>query len=69
MGNGSSSLREREVLSLIAEGLSSKEIARALGISPRTAECHTDHIRSKLGIRKRSRMAALVAMRDIDGLL
>lgn len=42
--------REREVLHLITEGRSSKEIAAALDISARTAEAHRAHIMEKLGI-------------------
>ena len=43
-------IREREVLKLIAEGKSSKGIAELLFISPRTAEHHRANIRKKLGI-------------------
>jgi DNA-binding NarL/FixJ family response regulator len=43
--------REQEVLRLVAEGKSSKEIAEALGISTRTAESHRKHIKRKLEIR------------------
>lgn len=43
--------REIEVLCLIARGLSAKEIARTLDISPRTVESHCASIRAKLGIR------------------
>jgi two-component system nitrate/nitrite response regulator NarL len=42
--------REREVLALLAEGMSNKEVARALGISVRTAETHREHLSRKLGI-------------------
>jgi DNA-binding CsgD family transcriptional regulator len=45
--------RELEVLSLTAEGLTSKEIARHLGISPRTADVHRTHLIHKLGLRNR----------------
>lgn len=44
-------IREREVLKLIAEGKSSKGIAELLFISPRTAEHHRANIRKKLGIK------------------
>lgn len=43
--------REREVLALVADGKSSKEIAVQLGISVRTAEAHRDSIAKKTGIR------------------
>lgn len=42
-------LREQEVLQLIAEGNSAKEIARLLGISPKTAEAHRSKITNKIG--------------------
>jgi len=42
--------REREVLSLLAEGLANKEVARKLGISVRTAETHREHLSHKLNI-------------------
>jgi FixJ family two-component response regulator len=41
--------REREILDLVAEGLSTKEIARALDVSPRTVETHRAHIAEKIG--------------------
>ena len=42
--------REREVLQLIGEGLTNKEIAESLGIAPRTAEVHRTHLMQKLGV-------------------
>jgi DNA-binding NarL/FixJ family response regulator len=48
--------REDEVLKLIAEGLSSKEIARALTISIKTVENHRANILSKLGMRDRTQL-------------
>ena len=46
------STREREVLHLIAEGLSAKEIAGDLGISTKTVEAHRTSVMRKLGARK-----------------
>lgn len=43
--------REREVLQLLAEGRSVKEIAAVLDISPRTAEFHKYNVMEKLGLR------------------
>ena len=42
--------REREVIRLIAAGQSSKEIGRALAISPRTVDTYRDRLRDKLGL-------------------
>lgn len=42
--------REMEVLQLIAEGHSNKEVAAELGIRPRTVEIHRGHLMAKLGI-------------------
>jgi DNA-binding NarL/FixJ family response regulator len=46
------SAREREVLHLIADGLSAKEIASKLGISTKTVEAHRTSLMRKLGARK-----------------
>ena len=43
--------REREVLALVAAGLSSKAAAARLGVSPRTVENHRAHLQQKLGLR------------------
>ena len=44
--------REREVLTLIAEGLSSKQIAKELGVSLKTIESHRANLMDKLDIHK-----------------
>ena len=44
------SIREREVLKFVAEGKSSKTIAKLLFISPRTAEHHRANLKKKLGL-------------------
>jgi signal transduction histidine kinase len=54
--------RELEVLQRLAEGLSNKEIARALVITPRTVNFHLDNIYSKLGVSSRTE-AAIYALR------
>jgi DNA-binding NarL/FixJ family response regulator len=51
--------RECDVLELLLEGLSSKEIARSLGISRATARCHVQNILTKLGVYSRTQAAAL----------
>lgn len=48
------SARELAVLRLLATGLPNKQIARRLGISPRTVEGHLSHIFGKLGISSRT---------------
>ena len=42
--------REKEVLSLLAEGLANKQVALRLGLSVRTAETHREHLSRKLNI-------------------
>ena len=42
--------REREVLSLVAQGLAGKQVARQLGISPKTVERHKTKIFTKLAV-------------------
>jgi DNA-binding CsgD family transcriptional regulator len=48
------SAREREVLALLIDGRSDREIAAALGISPRTAETHVFRLCVKLGVEGRA---------------
>jgi DNA-binding NarL/FixJ family response regulator len=50
------SCREREVVQLVARGLTNRKIAERLFISKRTVESHVDHIKQKLGHRSRSEM-------------
>ena len=49
--------RENDVLRMLADGLTDKEIARALVISPRTVETHVSNVLHKLGVRKRAEAA------------
>ncbi len=57
--------REREVLRLVLAGRANKEVAQALGISPRTVENHRAHIMEKTGIHS---LAELVAAARSAGL-
>lgn len=54
--------REQEVVGLVAEGLSDKEIAGRLGVSPRTVESHVESARRKLGAANRRQL--LGGLRD-----
>ena len=58
--------REREVLQLIAEGLSSKEVATRLSISVRTVESHRSAVMGKLGVHK---VAGLVRFAIREGMI
>lgn len=53
--------REREVLGQVAQGLTNKEIARQLGLSPATVKAHVERIIAKLGVADRTQAAVLVA--------
>lgn len=52
--------REREIASLVSEGLSNKEIALDLRIGPATVKNHVHNILDKLGVRRRAAIAAKV---------
>jgi DNA-binding NarL/FixJ family response regulator len=51
--------RELEVLSLLAGGRTSAQIARELVISPRTVGTHVQHILTKLGVEHRTQAAGI----------
>ncbi len=54
--------REVEVLALLARGLANKEMARRLGVSPKTVSNHVEHIYTKIGVGSRA-AATLYATR------
>ncbi len=51
--------REREVLSLLAQGLRTAQIAQELGISPKTVESHLEKLKEKLGCHTVPELRAL----------
>jgi HD-GYP domain-containing protein (c-di-GMP phosphodiesterase class II) len=53
--------REAEVLSLLAQGLTNKDVAGRMGISPKTVGNHVEHLYAKLGVTNRAG-AAMQAM-------
>ncbi len=57
--------RQRQVIELIAQGLSNVEVGQELGISPRTAKAHSDILRQKLGVNKRRQIP--IAYRLLTG--
>lgn len=67
-GAGPLTVREREVLRLIAEGRPAKQIAQVLGISERTVKFHTGSVLRKLGADNRAQAVAVAAQRGLlDG--
>jgi ATP/maltotriose-dependent transcriptional regulator MalT len=57
--------RQREVVELIAQGLSNEEVGQVLGISTRTAKAHCDALRQKLGVPRRRQIP--IAFRLLTG--
>ena len=57
--------RQREIVRWAAQGMSNKQIARQLGISPETVKTHLHHVFQRGGVH--GRMAFLVAHRDDAG--
>ncbi|WP_052365123.1 helix-turn-helix transcriptional regulator [Halotalea alkalilenta] len=62
------SAREREVLSLLCQGLADKEIARKLGLAPNTVRNHVSTIYAKLGLHSRAEAIVWARERGIFGL-
>jgi DNA-binding NarL/FixJ family response regulator len=57
--------REREILGLLAEGRSQKQIAAALFISSKTVATHIQHLLSKLGVHSRAEAVAAAYQRGL----
>ena len=55
---GNLTKRERQVLTLLADGLSNRRIAQDLFISQKTVSVHISHILAKLGVTNRTEAAA-----------
>ena len=51
--------RERQVLALVAEGATNRQIGAALFMAEKTASVHVSRILSKLGVRSRTQAAAV----------
>jgi DNA-binding NarL/FixJ family response regulator len=58
--------RERGVLDCIVQGMTNKQIARTLDISPATVKAHVERIIGKLGVADRTQ-AAVLAARELSG--
>jgi two-component system NarL family response regulator len=58
--------RERQVLNLVANGYTSRQIGEKLGISPRTAETHRVNIGRRLGIRNVAQMVRYAIENDLS---
>ncbi|MGZ4271739.1 MAG: response regulator transcription factor, partial [Solirubrobacteraceae bacterium] len=59
--------REVEVLGLLARGLSNKEIAGRLVISPKTVANHVEHIYAKIGASTRARASLFAVQHGLLG--
>jgi len=64
-GAGELTEREVDVVRLVAEHRSNKEIAAALGISPRTVSTHLSNVFVKLGVDSRSELADVARRRRL----
>jgi DNA-binding NarL/FixJ family response regulator len=57
--------REREILSLLADGLGNKQIAAQLGISPSTVKTHLEVVFDKLDVTSRAEAVAVAVRRGL----
>lgn len=66
-GENDLTVREREILPLIAEGQSNKEIAAAVFLSEKTVKNYVSSILAKLGLDRRTQVPVFVADQDLQG--
>jgi two-component system, NarL family, nitrate/nitrite response regulator NarL len=59
------SAREREVLGLVAEGLTAPIIGRRLHVAPSTVRTHIDHLYEKVGAKERAQLVAIAMRRGL----
>ena len=57
--------REKQVLKLVAEGRSNKEVAQPLDISVKTAMTHREHVMEKLGLHNRTELVRFALRRGV----
>jgi DNA-binding NarL/FixJ family response regulator len=57
--------REKEVLRFLGEGMSARQIAEELWVSPKTIGSHCEHIFRKLGVRTRAQAVALAFRENV----
>ena len=62
---GALTAREREVFHLVVEGKTTKELAKVLGISPKTAENHRTRLMEKLGVHNTAELVRYAARRGL----
>lgn len=68
MGASDLTMREQEVLALVAHGLSNREIADRLQIAEKTARIHVSNILSKMGVADRTQAAIAAIQRGLVDL-
>jgi DNA-binding NarL/FixJ family response regulator len=59
--------REREIVALVATGMSNAEIAEHLTLSPLTIKTHASHAMTKLGARERAQLVVLAYQAGLPG--
>ena len=57
--------REQDVTALVARGLTNRQVAQQLLVTPRTIETHLEHIFAKLGVQTRTELVAWAVRQDV----